>query len=42
MTRLCLTCKRQTKQTLGPYSPGMKQWYCHEHGGAAWIRSDGD
>jgi hypothetical protein len=22
-----------------PYSPGMKQWHCHEHNGAAWIRS---
>jgi hypothetical protein len=39
MKRVCLSCKKQTDQTLEPYSPGMKQWYCHEHGGAAWIKA---
>jgi hypothetical protein len=39
MNRLCLTCRKQTEQTLEPYSPGMKQWWCHEHYGAAWIKA---
>jgi hypothetical protein len=39
MTRLCLTCKKQTEQTLEPYSPGMKQWWCHVHNGAASIKA---
>jgi hypothetical protein len=39
MIRLCLACKKQTEQTLEPYSPDMKQWYCQEHGGAVWIRA---
>jgi hypothetical protein len=40
MRRLCLTCRKETKQTLEPYSPGMKQWYCLEHGGVAAIRGE--
>jgi hypothetical protein len=39
MTRLCLTCRKQTEQTLEPYSPGMKQWWCHSHNGAASIKA---
>jgi hypothetical protein len=28
MTRPCLTCRKQTEQTLEPYSPGVMQWWC--------------
>jgi hypothetical protein len=39
MNRLCLFCRKETKQTLEPYSPGMKQWWCLNHNGAASIRA---
>jgi hypothetical protein len=40
MKRICLTCRKQTKQEQRPYSPGMKQWWWKEHNGVASIKAE--